>query len=182
METFIECTENNVSFDRAGPREVCSPSYRTKTSFSELYNFASGSKKYTEFQSSTENESESVDPQLMSLEANKKQIIKSQSSKLFFVLELFTFTVCTACFIYSTAVGRCYNEYVCFRNCMFGSFVFGFFFFILVVVHNDLFQTLVEEILNQEICGKLKLQVIILASFLIIGFTDFFIAVHLCCM
>jgi len=171
MEITFECTEDDVTSDRPGSRVISSPS-QSRTSFTELDNFAT-KKDPPEFQYIIDLECETVDPRLVSFEASKKRIMKSPRSKLFFLLELCTVTVCIASLIYSTAYGMCYNDYVCFRNLMFGSFVFGFSFFLLIVVHNDLFQTLVEEILQKEICGKLKLQVMILASFLIVGFTDF---------
>jgi len=92
--------------------------------------------------------------------------------KLFMVLELVAFSVCISFLIYALYYNTCYNDYKCFRNFMVGSFVSGGFLVILVLIHKEKFQKLVDTLQNLEI-GRVKLPNLIVSSFLVIGFIDF---------
>jgi len=174
MEIFVDSSVDDESCDWVNPRDAWSPSYRTNTSLIELHNFVDGTRKDRSSLASCETFGETPDdPLSFKFDSKKTQEIKSVKSKQFLVWELFTFTACASSLIYSLAYGGCYNDYVCFRNLMFGSFVFGVFFIVLVLVHKGFFRALVEDILNREMCWNLKLPVLIISSFLLIGFSDF---------
>jgi len=97
------------------------------------------------------------------------------NSRVYKGLELSSFLACTFFLVYALKQDEgCYNEYVCFRNCMVLSFVFGVFFFILLLIDKKKFQPLVDYIQNRKICcKKVKLQNLIVGSFLLIGLIDF---------
>jgi len=111
--------------------------------------------------------------QSTALKPSKSIQNKQSPSKLFKGLEILTFTVALLSLIYALAFQDCYNDYVCFRNFMVICFVCSVFFCILVLIHKKWFRLFVDAIQNRELCWKLKLQVLIISSFLIIGFTDF---------
>jgi len=124
---------------------------------------------------SEDDESSSVSSEINICSANKREDDESSSvsSQIFYMLELITFTngiilLCVALFT------SCYDEYVCYRNLMLGSFVFAVCFCILVLTHTGKFSYLVNGIQRIEFKG-LKLQTLILGLFLVLGLIDFFL-------
>jgi len=166
LEIIVEPCEDDATRDSVSLEDLYSPLYKTKTNLAELNNITDGIRKDSSPIASAENETT-----LDALQSDTKPEIKSVT--LFLVLELITFAACVLSFINAVAYGECYNDYVCFRNLMLVSFVCGVFFILLVLVHKRLFRKFVDEIQNREMCWKLKLQVLILSLFMVVGFSDF---------
>jgi len=91
---------------------------------------------------------------------------------LFQFLEVCGFIVCCTCLGFAVVYEECYDGYICFRNCMVGSFLSGVSFVILVLIHKDKFTPLVDWLQSQSICC-VKLRSLIVSLFLLIGFVDF---------
>jgi len=96
-------------------------------------------------------------------------------SLLFFLLEILTFILGLLSLLNALAFSDCYNDYICFRNRMLFCYFCGIIFFILVLVHQKWFEMFVDWIQTQQICGKFKLKVLIIGTFLSIGFIDYFL-------
>jgi len=92
-----------------------------------------------------------------------------------FVLEFFTLIASVFSLTYALLNEACYNDYICFRNFMFGCFVCSVLLFILVLNHKQWFQKFVDMIQSCKVCCNIKLPVFIVSLFLSLGFIDFFL-------
>lgn len=92
----------------------------------------------------------------------------------FYLLEFITCSNSIFLFFFALAITNCYNNYVCFRNLMIGSFVSAVCFCILILTQTGWFNPLVNKLQTMKL-KVIKLQTFILSIFLVLGLTDFFL-------